>query len=1509
MSTLSWLNAVDEDAVLTQAKALDDQNKRFQGQANPDLANRIAQIYRQNPWMKPAEILALAKGNASDNTVALASDLSARKVAERTDLAQPKGWFRRNVYDKLKTATRWTFSALNFTPELTQNVASQLFSPNDPTGFDGWFKSTSLGTMLANSDEAGEGFFLGEKAAEKQSERARRFRGTINGSAFTIGRGAADIVFTPGSKEYNLLSGLIDASVQIYADPTIIGGELAGAAKLARAIPGISKADELAAVAKIAERGMAGLSQAEEIAWDASKFRRFMSSNSGAKRLVAALKDNDDPFDILSRLFDYKIEPEQAVRLAEAKTIEQVQAIIGESADRMSRAGRSLIPEDIADIPGATRAEWVKERIPGYNSWRKSRLLTEVPETVLVNGSSADRANAIKSYANYLDTIGVKTDSVEGRNFMRQAVVAYSTKSTPEVKSVQELFEQTVTRVLTDPIVDEATGRILGYNGLNPKMVSTVFAKAKQAIEETRRYFIDAAGNPTDAGFIKSLIDNGYIDLPADINPKSIDQLRLNGPGSIVELLDNVVVLPDVRAMRRITSNPFMRRVFSRPDGDPRGLIAATEFIQNEIWKPITLATGGYIVRNMFDAQIRLATIGKAGFFNHPLDYIQYIMHRKAPATIRGREFDDFITKQVNNWDEETDFFAANQNFGLRRNLEDPIQETLKAQRNGSFKTYNRTAERDEWLRALQGEYEQIIKDPIMNAVAKGIGTDSIVAYLRENPKGQRALDDLTRYLQGGVHVVDENGYSRILDVPVVDDNVLAQWIERLAASRVNLKSGNLDDIRIVLGYRRVPIGDTFTRRVDEIVDEIIDGPRERPGRGSIVRFGDREAVVIDASNDRVWTLQELSKNDVINTPEGKAELAEYLKARASDPTVNSRLPQNVKGPEYNIQRDGQRPAVQAFLNMKDRAVDKFFVGLYGKGQQFLEKSPLFRQFYYEGVARNADLLSQDEAARLISTIDAQAASLGITPENFVGSRKLYDELLNKLDEADGTGTIAQLDDYAQLTAFQATKEALYNAQSRNNLEDILRIAVPFGVAYREVLSTYIRFAIENPARIRRAQLIYNGATNFDPDNDGQGFFYKDPTTGNNMFNFPLSGQFAKLLTGLDAPLQAPVKRLSLGLQVIPSVGPVVQVAASKLLPDTPKTDAIAEILLPYGRKEGIQFVPGWLSKLNSAIEANPGKLESIYANTYMETVRALSATGEYDLSDELEKQRLFDDAKSKAQILTGFRALSQFLGPTSATPEFIVSTKDGDVMASALTKAFYDLQQENYDTAVQRFLEIFGDDAFAYVSSKTKSTTPGLLATTAFGDWERTNSDLIRTYPEVAAFFAPGGNDFDFQVWERQIRTGKRERLTEKEIIDLAQYRIGSSLYRDLKAQIGPYPSRAESQWLADARVAIHKKYPGFPPVAVFTVNKQKILIEKLGQAVNDPRLEGNAVADAAREYLSYRDQAIAEMQAAGYRDLSSKAATDLRNWLFSIGSALATAYPDFQRLWDQELSSEVDQ
>ena len=397
MSTTSWLNAIDEDTVLAQAKALNENQNRLATTATVDLSQRIGEIYRANPWMKPGEILALAKAQASPELVNATSDLSANQVPNRVDPPDQKGWFRRNIHDKLKTGTRWTFAALNAGPELTTNVASQLFSENDPDGFDGWFKSTSLGTMLANSEQAGEGYFLGGEAAVKQSERARQVRGTINGKAWTVGRGAANIYFTPGSKEYNFLSGFLDAGVAIFADPTVVGSKISGAVKSLRFIPALAKGAEISAAAKIAERGIAGLSQAEEIAWNASKFRSFMVKDTRAKALVGRLVENDDAFDILSDLFKYKIDPDVAVKLADAKNTEQVLALIGQQADRMGQAGRSILPEYITELPGAQRREFLRERLPGFNSWRNSsfltpvtRLLTEVPDVKLVNGSSIE---------------------------------------------------------------------------------------------------------------------------------------------------------------------------------------------------------------------------------------------------------------------------------------------------------------------------------------------------------------------------------------------------------------------------------------------------------------------------------------------------------------------------------------------------------------------------------------------------------------------------------------------------------------------------------------------------------------------------------------------------------------------------------------------------------------------------------------------------------------------------------------------------------------------------------------------------------------------------------------------------------------------------------------------------------------------------------------------------------------------------------------------------------------
>jgi hypothetical protein len=1527
----SFIDAVSEQRINDYITNRDQQHALYRTNATPQMAQAAAKIYRNSPWLTPGQVLALAKGNASPQATALASQAQSNLVPQIMDPQKPKkqSWFERNVYGKVKETARWGFASLQLAPELAQNVASQIFSENDPAGWDGWFKSTNLGTMVADSEEAGTGWFVGGTAEEKQAERARQFRGTINGSAWTIGRGAAAGVFTPGSVQYNVLSGFLDAAVAIVADPTVIGGKVTAPLRGSRAtIKGLQSADEIAAATKIANAGtraLAGLSATEQIAFDGSKFMKFMQTDRRAVRLVETLADpaNNDPYKIMRDVFDFKIDPDTAKALANATSKDQIYALLGEQSAILDNVSKGIMPTDIRDIRGAKWGNVVRERIPMYNNFRRtmeqSRLLTEVPDSLVIHGSSADRVKAIKDYGNYLNTIkGGFTDTPEGEKLMRQIFDAYSDTSKSGVDAARDAFDTTVKTLM------EA-------EGADPLLIKTVFDKVLDNIDATKAYFVDESGNATDAGFVQQLINSGVIDKTqfGKLTPQQIEQFRLVGPGSIVELLNSAHVLPDIRAVRRMTANPVVKRaIMKAKDGDQRAAIEIADYLQNKIWKPITLATGGYIMRNMFDAQVRMAVIGKEGFFNHPLRYIQWAMNEKGAERIIGRDFDEFIKSTVSGFDDATDYYAEAMKISLGKSLDDVVPSQVRLVKNGSYKIVSQMSEPEMWVDGLRDEIIQISKDTLENAVAKGISTDDLITYLRNDPKGREALKQIEDYLRGGINLAKESGYSQKVKITNVTDDVLKEWIDKLARGRVLVKTGGDEELMMAIAYKRVPLADTFdeafsvltpkTVSIGGVTRNVLDGPQV-PGRGSLIDMGvdpkTKEqiyAVVVNESGGR-WQLQRVSTNQFTGVgveadelARGRTELTKMIQDKKSVP---NNLPAKVKFAERNVVDEAKNPLDK----MLRRGTDWFFHQIYeSKVVNKLERSPVYRQFYYEQVAKNVDSLTPAEATKLVSDIKAQALGLEMKPWDYVGSKANWKQIQDLATKARGTGTIRDLDDYAGLSALNSTKEALFNATERNNLEDIMRIVIPFGAAWREVLGTYAKFLVEDPTRIRRAQLMFKGATDFDPDGNGRGFFYKDPTTKQYSFNFPLSGELAKLATGVNAPLQGTVKRVSIGLDWHPALGPVGQIAADKIIPDTPKYDEIVSILMPYGRGTTVSFVPSWAKKMKSAIFDDPSKLDSIYGNTYVDVMRALSASGDYNMDTTEGVEQLMSDAKGKARILAAMRAFGQFLGPTSPGTEFEIPTKDGDIMASQLIQEFYKLQADNYDTAVSEFLRIYGEDALLYLSSKSKATVEGLEATKEFGDWERTNGDVIKAYPDVAAFFAPSGSDFDFQVWQRQIKGGKRIRLTDKQIIEQAQYRLASSQYKAYRAQVGAYPSEEQREWLKGIRIDLNKKYPGFPVVPVFTVGEFEKKVEQMRDAIDDPRLKDNDVVKAVSTYFGYRDQVLAQWVAAGGSAqglATAKSAEPLRNYLTSIGDALVLQVPDFGRVWERELLSEVDQ
>lgn len=775
----------------------------------------------------------------------------------------------------------------------------------------------------------------------------------------------------------------------------------------------------------------------------------------------------------------------------------------------------------------------------------------------------------------------------------------------------------------------------------------------------------------------------------------------------------------------------------------------------------------------------------------------------------------------------------------------------------------------------------------------------------------------------------------------VMEDDILRMWLNHEVGKRV-AKWKNIPELRAMAAHNRVPIIEPGMSRAG-----VSSFPALSPDDGRIVSVVDEGGIgtmfdggdfpnlgmgnppfdwlvvnVRSVDGQKVWDVIPVYKAEDVTawkvTKVGLDIRSEDYMSQAVDVV-------NKLADDANMVRDGLIPAKTGYMkrydpedaDMVERVMNRwkdftdwFFGGVVARGMDTLEKSPAWRQYYYKYVAENAELLSRDQALLLMANVERDAAKVGVSAEAWVGGRGTMRDLKAALAKAEGVGTVKQLSQFAGNSASLSLKELFFDRAQKLQYEDMLRIVAPFAGAWREILGKYMKqILVDNPSNLRRIERVFTGATKADPEGDGTGFFERDPQTGQYTFNYPFSDKFSHLTTGLYAPLVAPVKGLSMGLQLIPALGPVAQIPADKLLGFVPKENDMRQFFLPYGTQGLKGFVPGWLNKGLEAIVADEDNVNSLYSQTYVETVRALYAEGGYNTADPDDRERLFQDAHGKARILTMMRAISQFIGPATGTVKFEVDTKQGDVYIQSLIKQFQDMQQDDYESAVPKFLETFGDQALLYVSGKSRSEVGGLLPTEAYDQWSGNNQLMFNRYKDVAGYMAPGGDDFSFLVWKKQTERGERTRLTARELLDQAENVVGAAKFRAARVKFGPFPNEIQRAWLRKYRAALSRELPGFPPVASFDTGEFDRFVIQLESLVNEPTMENNEAAKATRIYLEKRRRAFETANAAGLLTIRSRAATPLRDYLASIGDALVQKYPDFERVFEQKLQAELMQ
>jgi hypothetical protein len=118
-------------------------------------------------------------------------------------------------------------------------------------------------------------------------------------------------------------------------------------------------------------------------------------------------------------------------------------------------------------------------------------------------------------------------------------------------------------------------------------------------------------------------------------------------------------------------------------------------------------------------------------------------------------------------------------------------------------------------------------------------------------------------------------------------------------------------------------------------------------------------------------------------------------------------------------------------------------------------------------------------------------------------------------------------------------------------------------------------------------------------------------------------------------------------------------------------------------------------------------------------------------------------------------------------------------------------------------------------------------------------------------------------------------------------------------------FPSEAQSEKLRAYRTKLHQEYPGFPEVAEFTVGEFDNQLLLLKEMVRDPRLANNEVAPLVVRYLNARESFLRDRD---LKSFNSKKAKPVAEALYSFGNRLAQENPQFDRIWQRLLSSEVE-
>lgn len=1480
------------------------------------LAKTLGQMKQTAPWMKPDAMLSLAQaGITADSKTFEDAARAAGAAKTKTGL----GWHsvgdlisgaQRLGYGAFKATARTAWDVLSYPKQAAEGVIRTghdrwdngglkglLWQPPGGPGLAEVMDQTNLGqranaataavadqqtgisrltpgnvvaSLTAANAATGQGLWTNPATPAGQAQvKAARDAWTLEGGrAFTAGRYAAQQVTEPGTIPYNLLSGLIDASTTVGLDPSNA------------ALSAVSSARNATKVFNSVDVGMdtkaaAGLVDGNRKSVVSDKANQWLASKDGAK--VIDFADRSD-FPTLYRALGDQVPVEILVKLADAH---------GDGVMQVLRPTLGITVNNVPTLPTArSRALENVSRALFKKDPKSIRLFQMMPNQSINLDDVDDAVRQVERFAQN----GLLPES---KRLQRIEEMARATGRNARYNVVNRLMDD-VAEHLSSKTVDRY-GMVLDVNGNSTRALSTGDEVLVDGVKGT----VGALGTGRADVVFKTLDSSG----------SAIEQTRMVRYDHM-RSTDGLLAPSAARKLTRMWSKEteVQRRYFVNASSGQNMPVVGAIVDGNGFTLPTPHLYSEYIgqyapLPNARD--IREATTRWGRFL------------KGEPITVTANG----VTKKI------PLSSALGSTLGMGQKFTDTLSSGVWKKMVLLRPAYAVRVVGEEQLRMAGSRMDSLFHHPL-SAIAYISGRKGHVGITGDDFADASALaDDVdefaaaqsrrTDHRYGGRTTVSQDTEFRLLDLDNRDEYI-DQWADQLLKLRgdemtrkalgdwaneasegsdfilrakEDFWSGNGKALREDMAT--APRRDALLTREgsDEYIDSLVARAEQVTGSDPVLTRALLTGKILPAGADE----SEHAGDAIRDGLKGSRELKAYLRRKADEGAAPSVL--------Y-----GQRLLTSADRSVReqwDNAVDTLFYGLASYPTNKLSRSPVFKQRYW---SKAEELLPfMDEAAQSKTIDSAIKAKLGRIGEDVIG--RMRTQTANSI----GDLSLEEADAIAKTFALESTKALLYDATRRSQFFDMYRIAMPFGDAWKEVLTSWAKIVSENPKVLNQGRQFIQGARGADPDGNGQGFFYTDPTSKQEMFTVPFSKHLNQVLLNQPIPFSSPVKGLNIFGTVLPGFGPALQVPAGSLLPDIPEADGIRDMIFPAGspsREGGFveSFIPAWAQKLRQGTGLLGRPDERQWNNTVTNIYSQLLSEGRYDASSYEDMSDAFDEARNKARWLYVLQALAQSTLPSPPTQEFLVSDEAGRlVLMDKLKDDLRSMQEDEaaggFATANQRFIDKYGTRAVSIIVPRTDSAS-SLPVTKAARDWRRKHDDIADAFPDVYGFFAPSDGDFDIQAYSDQLRRGERVSLSPEQVAERSNAVIGAALYKQAKSKVGRRNDEVARKWLSDIRLAITSEYPGYN-VEPYDLNKTTRTIVQLQQAMENETVASTDAGQGLAIYFEAREKAF--KFTGGKSFASSRSTQNVRDWLMAIGDAIAVEHPDFTSVWERALRSEV--